>query len=66
MGEVKVLIQNFLFLRVLGEVKIGIYPELFVSSITGWSAGNIPEPFRAFHHIRLTFINAYIGLAFMT
>ena len=35
MGEVKVLIQNFLFHHVLGELKIGIDPELFVSSLTG-------------------------------
>ena len=29
------LMQNFLFHRVLGEVKIGIDPELFVSSLNG-------------------------------
>ena len=34
MGEVKVLIQNFLFHRVLCEVKIGTDPELFASSLT--------------------------------
>ena len=33
LGQVKVLIQNFLFHRVLGEVKICINPELFVSSL---------------------------------
>ena len=35
LGEVKVLIQNLLFQRVLGEVKIGIDPDLFLSSLTG-------------------------------
>ena len=35
LGEVNVLIQNFLLHRVLGEVKIGIDPELFVSTLTG-------------------------------
>ena len=29
------LIQNFLLHRVLGEMKIGIDPELFVTSLTG-------------------------------
>ena len=29
------LVQNFLFHRVLGEVKIGIDPELSNSSLTG-------------------------------
>ena len=35
MGEVKVLIQNFLFHCVLDEVKIDTDPELFVSLLTG-------------------------------
>ena len=35
LGEVKVLIQNFLLHRVLGEVKISADLELFVSSLTG-------------------------------
>ena len=33
------MIQNFLFHRVLGEVKIIIYPELFVSSLSGRGEG---------------------------
>ena len=33
MGEVKVLIKNFSFHHVLGEVKTGTDPELFVSSL---------------------------------
>ena len=35
LGEVKVLIRFFFFHRALGEVKISIDPELFVSSLTG-------------------------------
>ena len=35
LGEVKVLIQNFLFPCILDEVKIGIDPGLLVSSLTG-------------------------------
>ena len=34
LGEVKVLIQNFLLHCVLGEVKIGIDGERFVSLLT--------------------------------
>ena len=34
LGEVKVLIQNFLFYRVLGGVKIGTDLERFVSLLT--------------------------------
>ena len=35
LGEMKVLIQNFLFHCVLGEVNISTDPELFVLLLTG-------------------------------